>query len=164
MSRCGRGIGRVGGGGWVVWPLSVSAERSFASGKCRIRQVIGVKVHQECVYQTNLTFVVELIHHQSPALSEISAYIAAELPAAELEDMPTHRPVHASHSTGTSPRSDSMSRSPGVESKNYLYIQTPVKNEMSCRHTNSNVKDFAVFTSMLSRYQLARGPTLMMKS
>jgi hypothetical protein len=80
MSRCGRGIGRVGGGGWVVWPLSVSAERSFASGKCRIRQVIGVKVDEECVYQTNLTFVVELIHHQSPALSEISAYIAAELP------------------------------------------------------------------------------------
>ncbi|KAL7506486.1 hypothetical protein ACHAXN_004987 [Cyclotella atomus] len=50
---------------------------------------------------------------------------------------------HASHSTGTSPRSDSMSRScspvpgtaPGVKTKNYLYIQTPIKDEMSNRHT-----------------------------
>jgi serine/threonine protein kinase len=46
-------------------------------------------------------------------------------------------------STGTSPRSDSMSRSsspvpstiPGVKTKNYVYIQTPIKDEMGNRHT-----------------------------
>ncbi|KAL7518432.1 hypothetical protein ACHAWX_003254, partial [Stephanocyclus meneghinianus] len=46
-----------------------------------------------------------------------------------------------SHSTGTSPRSDSMSRSsspvlgPGVKLKNYVLIQTPVKDAMQTRHT-----------------------------
>ncbi|KAL3803540.1 hypothetical protein HJC23_014088 [Cyclotella cryptica] len=47
-----------------------------------------------------------------------------------------------SHSTGTSPRSDSMSRSsspvplgPGVKVKNYVLVQTPVKDAMQARHT-----------------------------
>eukprot|EP00956_Cyclotella_meneghiniana_P044340 scaffold313154_cov96-Cyclotella_meneghiniana.AAC.3 len=54
-----------------------------------------------------------------------------------------------SHSTATSPRSDSMSRSSspllgssGVRTKNYIYIQTPIKDGMQTRHTLYKCEQF----------------------